>query len=245
LIIRLLYTQTQGEEVYTMGYPKQYSEAAIWMAETALINATNRRLTQVGEWSWSAEPDLLTGDEFRSIKDRFLPYVKDEDVLRLIGIAFSQIRPEMHMKFVNDGYTLALGDVGSTTAVVVRNTHECRPSYRRQSQSLVRKAAHEAVCALIDWRLEMHHSQTNPPGSWPQDGQYGADLIYGEIYRMIKNLADSPCCMRRTVEFVLRAVPDLNETWADAGLRLVPVYHAEREGRDRFITLRLTSRSPA
>ena len=223
-----------------MGYPKQYSPAAIRLAEIAIDDNVPKWLVKTG-WEWSARPYLISSTDYARIKDRFLPDVNDDEVLRLIGIAFSRRRPAQHMELTSDGYKLALERFHRFTSVVVRKTHTCWESYPNDTQDDVRKAAQAVVRALIVWRLEKNHWLKNPTGPWPHDGENGADLIYGSLYRTIRQVADSPCCMRTTVDFVLSAVPDLHEAWETAGLRLVPRYSAERDGRDRLITLRLTS----
>lgn len=227
-------------------YPKQYSEAAILVAEGVVKSAVVNRLVHE-EWSWKASGSLLPSQELDAIRSRFAPDVREQDVVRFVGLVFSKVLPQVHYEFTSDGFYLAADGNVDARVIAVKELPPCFNGYERYEQIWRQdsySAALKAVRSLIDWTLASFQESNH--GSWPIDGWGQADLVNGELYRWIKGLGEFGYCRTRNViEFIREAVPELFDQWEMESLVLTPVYHIMSNGRERFTTLRLVSQSPA
>ena len=222
-----------------MVQPKKYQEYATQVAEDLLPRAVENRLVKVGD-KWKAPHFLLSSKELIAVRQGFRNQPIDDDLVQLLGKAFSRTCPTVHYEFVSDGFVLGLGGNRERQTVIVRELPPCHHSY--EDRPRVYQAAYDAVAALINFRLA---GARNWWRDFIGENEGGSDLIYGTLYQMIRTIGEfSYCRTRNVIWFIYASVPELYSEWQAEGLELKPVYHAESTGR-RFTSLRLMPKSPA
>jgi hypothetical protein len=216
-------------------YPQQYPTSAIVVAEDLMRSKVRQRLTNEG-WVWTASPFLLSSDELESVRLRFVPGVKDELLVRFLGLVFSKTLPGLHFRLTTDGYLLRIQD----QSVVIE---EQPPGFSgHQNRPKAFEAGLKAVRSIIEWRLASFR-ESNPSQLWPRSDKQ-EDLVMGSFYPWIRQISELGYCRTRDmIDFVQAAVPELRAAWEADGLTLGPVYH---EVDDRhFVALRLQPAIPA
>ena len=224
-------------------YPSKFPTAAIAFIEPLIAREVEERLVNEG-FEWRAEPFLISPDDTA----RLIGYcdertMSDDDLGRMAGIAFLRHAPARHLQFVTDGYYLELRREWGEPRIVVAALPATFMSYHEGHGPEIYDAAKQAVQRLIVWRLAnfRHGSES----LWPIGDYGGADLVYGDLYRMIIRIGNIGYCRtRHVIDFLLASVPELVSQWEAEGLQLVPVYNVGDSSRDRFVTLRLVPKQP-
>lgn len=224
-------------------YPSKYNREAVAIAEEIVREAASAKLTKVG-WDWKAPHSLVTAREVRVIRSRFTYLIRDEDLVRFVGLVFSKVLPETHLAFTSDGYHLAIGGRDGYPTIVVKELPECCHGYVGDWRNPMYEATLQAVRSLVEWRLVCER-RMNPGEKWPNgETRGGAPFIFGDMYRWIKEIGQFQYCRTRNViELIYAAVPKLHQEWCAEGLELVPSYQVGSAGR--FVALRLTHKQPA
>ncbi|MBP9826914.1 hypothetical protein KBC99_00350 [Candidatus Saccharibacteria bacterium] len=223
-------------------YPKNFPSSAIMTAEHLLRTVAGERLVNDG-FDWKASPHVLSPIETASLIGCF-GYIgaSDDDLSRLVDIAFSRVAPGRYFQFKSDGYFFFVKSFFDERKIVIAEQPEFFHGYRGDWRQPVYRAALRAVHSLIELRLADFRSVPNHE-LWPIGDYGGADLVYGVLYRMIVHIGGFGYCRTSGVmEFFLEAVPDFRQEWEAAGLKLVPHYNIGESSEGYFMTLRLIPR---
>lgn len=219
-------------------YPAQYPAPAITVAQTIVTTKFFNRLTNEG-WNWEAQPYLMSKEELESIRVRFVPGVKDELLLRFIGLVFAKTMPALHLHFVSDGYLLDI----QNDLLVIREQPPTFDGFGRRANA--RSAALTVVRSLIELRLAAFADRVGSRRFPLATDNH--DLVLGRDYPWILYVGEFGYARTRSViDFVHEAAPALRAEWESEGLVLRPVYHDALDyGGKCFIALQLQPVSSA
>ncbi|MBL8159271.1 hypothetical protein JNJ66_02335 [Candidatus Saccharibacteria bacterium] len=225
-------------------YPSEYPLPAITVAERVIPIEIPLALRNDGHGRWSLTRGFLVRPSVvETIRARFAPDISNDELLRFIDLVFSRVLPQLHFELTSDGYLLALGedpDDSDRPHVIIGEQPPGTHGYTSPARQASLKAALASVRALIDWRLACYGETPDSDHPWPVGEHGGADLIYGELYRMIRDIGQfSYVRVRDVIDFIHLAIPELITIWSGLGLEIVPVYHIGTGDQEPFISLRL------